>query len=107
MSDLVGSVDCRRSFHQLYNSNLADGTYDCSGCYTLLRQVVVCVLERVHGTRKERCVTLSYVDWNQADTRTRDQVSVKARVAVSLAHTISIEQERTMAQRLRLPLPRP
>jgi hypothetical protein len=78
MSDLVGSGDYRRSIPQLYNSNLADGTYDCSGGYTLLRQVIVSFLERVHGTRKERCVTLSYVHRNQADPRTRDQVSVKA-----------------------------
>jgi hypothetical protein len=106
-SDLVGSGDCKRSTGQLYNSNLGNGTYDCSGGDTLLRQVIVSFLERVHGTRKERCVTLSHIDRDEADTRTRDQVSVKARVAVSLAHTILIGLERTMVQRSELLLPHP
>jgi len=78
--DLVGSGDCKRSIHQLNNFIIANDTYDCSGGYTLLREVVVGFLERVHGTRKERCIAFSYVDWNQADPRTRNQVSVKARV---------------------------
>jgi hypothetical protein len=106
-SDQVGSGDCKRSANQLYNSNLADGTYDCSGGDTLPRQVIVCFLERVHGPRKERCVTLSYIDRDEADTRTRDQVSVKARIATSLAHPSTMDQGRTMAQQLGLPLPRP
>jgi hypothetical protein len=80
-SDLVGSGDYRRSNRQLNSFKLANGTYDCSGGDTLPRQVVVCFLKCPHGAREEGCVTLSYVDWNKADPRTRDQVSVKARIA--------------------------
>jgi hypothetical protein len=78
MSDLVGSGDCRRSLLQLYDFNLANKTYDCSGGNTLPRQFVVCFLKCVHGARGESCIALSYIDRDEADTRTRDQVSVKA-----------------------------
>jgi hypothetical protein len=106
-SDLVGSGDCRRSIHQLYHFYLANDTYDCSSGYTLLREVVVCSLKCVHGAREEGFIAFSYVDWNQADTRTRDQVSVKPRVATLLAQTSIMNQRHTMVQRLGLLLPRP
>ena len=85
MSDLVGSGDCKRSTNQLYHFNLGYGTYDCSGGYTLPREVVVCFLKCVQGAREEGCIALSYVDWDQADTRSRDQITIKARIACSSA----------------------
>jgi hypothetical protein len=107
MSDLVGSGDYRRSVNQLYNFNIANGAYNCSGRYTLPRQVVVCFLKCIQGAREEGCIAFSYVDGDKADTRTRDQVSVKARVAAPLAHDLIVDQGRTMGQRLRLLLPHP
>lgn len=78
MSDLVGSGGYKRSANQLYDFNLVNGIYDCSGGYTLPRQVVVCFLKCVHGAGEERRIAFSYVDWNQADSGTRNQVSVEA-----------------------------